>query len=70
MELTKNQIKIIDYLKKSNEESPDEYVSPTKIGLDLTDRKMNSNWASRICLELVKLGLIERSNKGHYRILV
>ena len=44
-----------------------DWTSPTDIGNGLN--RYHSAWASPKCLALVKLGALERNEKGHYRIV-
>jgi hypothetical protein len=44
-----------------------DWTSPTDIGNGLN--RYNSAWASPKCLSLVKLGALERNEKGHYRVV-
>ena len=68
MNLTPNEQQILDYL-----ENPARgYVSPTKIAEALGKwesggRYGASSWASPICLQLVRKGLVERNKRGCYK---
>lgn len=51
-----------------------DFVSPTVIGKAHAaqfgySNTHHSSWTSRICLKLVKEGILERNSKGHYRLL-
>jgi len=46
-----------------------DFTSPTEIGSGAFGLLYNSSKASPICLRLVKKGLLERSQRGHYRII-
>lgn len=68
MSLTKNQKAIFIYLAKKRD-----FVSPTEIAWDIggTSKngiERNSSWASPICKKLVEIGLVERNEKGWYRL--
>lgn len=58
-ELTKNQKIVLEYLKDKD------FTSPTEIGHQLGG---HSAIGSPVCKSLVKLGFVERSGKGHYRL--
>jgi hypothetical protein len=69
MELTKSEKWILQYLDKRG------WTSPTQIGRAYGDSKHGNNsfhtyhsaWASPECKKLVEKGLLERSEKGHYK---
>ena len=63
MKITNQQQWILNYLKDM-----DDFVSPTEIGGQYS-KNHHSSWASPKCLKLVKMGLLERNNNGHYRIV-
>ena len=63
--LTMWQQRIIDYLSDSDKE----WHSPTEIGEEVGRRFYNSSWACARLKPLVKAGLVERSDKGLYRIV-
>ena len=51
-----------------------DWTSPTEIGREyglslVPPKKYHSSWASPKCLRLHKIGLLERNNKGHYRLI-
>lgn len=60
MEFTKNQKIVLEYLEGKD------FTSPTEIGHQLGG---HSAIGSPVCKQLVKLGLVERSPKGHYRLV-
>ena len=68
--MTKTQEWIVRYLKGRG------WCSPTQIGLAHGDSKhgnpsfhsYHSAWASPKCLDLVKKGVLKRSDKGHYKL--
>lgn len=64
IKLRKWDQKIIDYL----EDYYPQFRSPTYIGEDVRGIGFHSSWASPKCKHLVKTGLIERNDKGHYRL--
>lgn len=63
MTLTRNQKLVYDYLGHYL----GVWFSPKQLGRTLRGLADNSNWASPLCLKLVKEGLVERSPKGWYR---
>lgn len=70
-ELTKTESWIINYLSGRGT------CSPTQIGTAYGDHLHGNNsfhcyhsaWASPRCKKLVEKGLVERSDKGHYRLM-
>jgi len=62
MSLTGNEQIVLRYLKSRG------WTSPTQIGFDLKGPGYHSAWASPICKKLVAKGILERNNKGWYRI--
>lgn len=74
MELTKRQKWFYDFLNEH-----DDWYSPTELGYaygiwkseqmgrDSVPLSYHSAAASPVCLQLVKLGLIQRNNAGHYK---
>lgn len=72
MTLTKTQQWVLDYLTLY----PGDWVSPTEIGRMYGRQKhntgdpgtYNSAFASPRCLALTRMGLIQRSDKGWYRV--
>jgi len=62
----KHQDFIINYLKGKD------FTSPSEIGRAFGRGKegiYHSSWASPKCKKLVEMGLLERNEKGHYRIV-
>jgi len=50
----------------------DRFISPTEIGNkygDSVGKYYHSSVGSPICLSLVKLGYIERNERGHYKFI-
>lgn len=47
-----------------------EFTSPTAIGRQFDYRHNGSSWACKYLKKLVKLGLVERNDQGHYRSIV
>lgn len=72
MKLTYNEQNVLDYLKQW----PNDFISPTQIGHNVGGQVLgyygwqyrHSSWASPICKRLVKKGLVERSDKGWYKL--
>lgn len=69
--MTKTQEWIIKYLKGKG------FTSPTEIGRAYGREKYqgwygftgyHSSWASPRCKKLVEMGLLERNDRGHYRL--
>ena len=68
--MTRTQEWIVRYLDRRG------FCSPTQIGRAYGDflhgnnsfHTFHSAWASPRCLELTKMGALERNNKGHYRL--
>ena len=67
MKLTTNQSNVLIFLKSKCILGNYLFVSPIDIGYIAGGYWRDSSWASPICKALVKKGLIERSNIGHYR---
>ena len=74
MKLTVKQQWILNYLKNNSDYAngkADEYVSPTEVGQAYGRFRgkngYHSSTASPILLQLVKFGLAERNDKGHYK---
>lgn len=60
----KEQRRVIAFLEKQTD-----WISPTKIGLSRGKEPHNaSSLGSAKCLPLVEKGILERNQKGHYRI--
>ena len=59
MKLTRTEQWVMDYLQDTD------WTSPTDIGRAYG--VSHSAWASPRCLSLVKKGLLERNERGHYR---
>jgi hypothetical protein len=68
MNLRGNEQEVYEYLKSIYLMGGD-WISPTRIGVTLRGPNHHSAWASPICKRLVTKGLIERNEKGHYRIV-
>lgn len=73
MNLTKTQQWVLDYLQQY----PGDWVSPTSIGRaygvfkhgdSFSAYAYHSAWGSPRCLALTKMGLIQRSGRGWYRV--
>jgi exoribonuclease II len=67
MTTTISQQWVLDYLKDKD------FTSPSVIGIAHAREfglgmDHHSAWASPICKRLVERGLLERNNKGHYRL--
>ena len=45
-----------------------EWISPTDIGRYVGGIGKHSSYGSPICKKLVECGLVERNEKGHYRL--
>lgn len=62
--LTEKQEKILSYLAGRG------WTSPTEIGQKLFKKRYDvaSSHVSPTCKILVKLGLLERSSRGHYKV--
>lgn len=54
--------KVLQFLKGKD------WTSPTDIGKSLWGPKHHSSSASPVCLRMVEKGLLERNDRGHYRI--
>lgn len=73
-ELTTNEKWIYNFLSASTDK--DVWFSPTEIGrqhaitFGYNPITHHSSWASPICKKLVLKGLIERNQKGCYRITI
>lgn len=75
--LTKNEQAIVDYLSAAKRLTEDGWIPPTQIGEMVGGGMLpgysgglrGSSWASPICKRLVRFGLLERNDKGHYRVL-
>ena len=66
--LTCNESNVLKFLSDFYLDGGNGYLSPTAIGLRFgKGSNAASSWASRVCKEPVARGLIERSDKGHYR---
>lgn len=69
MKMSKNEQWVLAYLG----EHPG-YHSPSSIGVShgaeagSNSFAHHSSWASPVCKRLVEKGLVERNEKGHYRI--
>jgi len=66
--ITVKMTKILNYLKEK-----DDWASPTDIamaigGYTASGLMRHSSWASPTCLSLVRQGILERNDKGHYRV--
>jgi predicted transcriptional regulator len=57
--------KILSYLMKRRSEG---YISPSKIAARIGLQWGESNKISPNCLRMVEAGILERNEKGHYRI--
>lgn len=72
MKMTKTKKFIIKYLKDRG------WCSPTQIGRAYENSKIGDNafhnshsaWASPKCLQLTAKGILERNEKGHYRLKI
>ncbi len=53
---------IVDFLKGKC------WTSPTRIGNAYGGGQCHSSWASPKCLRLVEMGLLERDDRGWYRL--
>ena len=60
--MTSNEQNVLFYF----EDHPDKYISPTEIGEEVGGENRHSSWGSPKCLKLVKLGFLERNEKGWY----
>jgi DNA-binding IclR family transcriptional regulator len=60
--LSEGHERILEFLSKNPG-----WHSPTEIGRTVKGPKYHSSWASPKCKSLVKRGLLERNEKGHYR---
>ena len=45
------------------------WFSPTEIGKAVGGIKKHSSYGSPICKKMVELGIAERNEKGHYRLI-
>lgn len=72
MKLTKKQEWFINYLRFMSKEAPDQFISPTHIGIQymkhLGKNVFRTSEASTTLRSMEKKGLVERNNRGHYRI--
>lgn len=64
--LTNNQKWVLSFLEECSKNS-DFYISPGHIGASFK-KGYHSAFASPICKKLVNLGLVERNERGHYRL--
>jgi len=62
MKLSRRQQDVIEYLQGKD------WTSPTQIGIKVWGFPHHSSTASPVCLRLVSRGLLERNNRGHYRL--
>ena len=46
-----------------------EWIRPTDVGFAVGGAFKHSSYGSPICMEMVKRGLAERNDKGHYRLI-
>jgi DNA-binding IclR family transcriptional regulator len=68
MKLTRNEQEVMA-LMRSRTIVTNDWISPTQIGNKLRPSRMShSSWASPICKRLVNKGLLERNEKGWYRL--
>ena len=63
MRLTGRQQDIVDYLKRKD------WTSPTEIGGKVWGYPHHSSTASPACKRLVARGVLERNNRGRYRLM-
>jgi hypothetical protein len=72
MKLTKKQEWFIDYLRFMNKEAPGQFISPTHIGMQygisLGESGLYRSTTATMLRNLESIGLVERNEKGHYRI--
>lgn len=61
--LTTRQQSVVDYLQGK------EWISPTEIGRAVWGKGHHSASASPVCKKLVAMGLLARSDQGHYKVL-
>ena len=62
--MTSKQLEILNYLKGKD------WTGPTQIGLAFNKKYTSAPaWAIPICMILVRDGLLERNQKGQYRIV-
>jgi hypothetical protein len=71
--LTKKQQWMLEFLQGYEKLDHEHFVSPTEIGhlygvKALGTDKLHSSTASPTLIKLVKMELVERNSKGHYRI--
>ena len=69
MELTTNEQNVLDYLKRQSD-----FISPTQVAHEVGGSNewgyiRQVEWASPICLKLVKKGVAVRSEKGWYKVI-
>lgn len=62
MKTPTNSESVLGYLKGRN------WTSPTELGRVIWGEGHHSSSASPTCLKLVKAGMLERNQKGHYRL--
>lgn len=60
--------KATEYMKRVAISQGRDWISPTEIGEEVMGG--HSAVGSPICKKMVEQGIVERSEKGHYRLLV
>ena len=58
----------VKYMQKLAKTQGRDWVSPTEIGREINGG--HSSVGSPVCKEMVKRGLAERNDRGHYRLIV
>lgn len=59
-----------EYMQRIQINQGRDWISPTEIGREVGGFGKHSSYGSPICKEMVKQGLVERNDRGHYRLLV
>ena len=63
MKLARMQQSVVDYLRGKD------WTSPSEIGREVWGPGHHSSTGSPRCKRLVEMGVLERNERGHYRLL-